>query len=701
MSVAEAPQQIQWRNGGEKIFGMENFGNTCYSNSILQCLYYSDSFRNAILRHNDVPRDPRKETRGDKAHSFTAKYEQIMSKKAKELRPDRTSAPASSNGNTLDEKPRMPRRNLLFGRKHILLSTIAKGEALNGSDEKAVASFLVSVAQCQLVPPEQKQRLKGNKGLNSLPVMVTRPLISIGQSPSLVETSNNAQNSAVLITDTLLDKIAEGSILRLLSVIVVGVPQTDSLNQANPFSLHPSTDYRKRLALIKGPIINVDCRLPKTRNGETLPDNAPENSLLYALQDIFHAMAENESPTGVLLPSYFIETLKAQNFIFRQNNMHHDAHEFFNYLINDIIDALNREKCARNWCTDIFQGKLTNETRCLMCETVTSRQENFLDLSVDIPLHGSSYSLSHTLDNFSRLELLNHQNKFYCNTCASLQEAEKSSKICELPQILVVNFKRFKYDEGLDKMVKLFDSVSYPRRLRLLNISGELDVPDIYSLYAMIVHVGGGPTHGHYVLMCKLKVGIWLLFDDETVEVVDDAYVMRFFGDGPGLASTYILFYERQKGNCIIEESGILSETVLGYDINVFNGEDCLDSLHVPHNEVEDHPEEILPSSTSLPPGASCDNPSLNSKSDGDCASREATGISTDTIKTKKSWFGRIRASETVPITNDDTSLADSLKTAGTGGKTLDSDKRKEKIVTNDRASSGAVKRKFFGLLRR
>jgi ubiquitin C-terminal hydrolase len=31
-----------------------------------------------------------------------------------------------------------------------------------------------------------------------------------------------------------------------------------------------------------------------------------------------------------------------------------------------------------------FEGVLTNETKCLTCETVTSRDESFLDLSLDI-----------------------------------------------------------------------------------------------------------------------------------------------------------------------------------------------------------------------------------------------------------------------------------------------------------------------------
>ena len=70
----------------------------------------------------------------------------------------------------------------------------------------------------------------------------------------------------------------------------------------------------------------------------------------------------------------------------------------------------------------MFEGQLTNETKCLNCESVTNRDESFLDLSVDIDQHTS---LSTCLRQFSKSEVLRHKNKFFCDTCNSLQEAEK------------------------------------------------------------------------------------------------------------------------------------------------------------------------------------------------------------------------------------------------------------------------------------
>jgi ubiquitin C-terminal hydrolase len=60
------------------------------------------------------------------------------------------------------------------------------------------------------------------------------------------------------------------------------------------------------------------------------------------------------------------------------------------------------------------QGILTNETRCLQCETVTARDEMFFDLSLDIEQNSS---ITSCLKNFSSTETLNAEDKFFCDKC--------------------------------------------------------------------------------------------------------------------------------------------------------------------------------------------------------------------------------------------------------------------------------------------
>ncbi len=108
-----------------------------------------------------------------------------------------------------------------------------------------------------------------------------------------------------------------------------------------------------------------------------------------------------------------------------------DAHEFLHYLLNQACEVLEAEakkqaqaatggsagsapsaaspgsassSCPAQqpsqpgtWVHDIFQGRLVNETRCLHCETVTSREEVFMDLSLEI---SQNSSLTSCLRNF-------------------------------------------------------------------------------------------------------------------------------------------------------------------------------------------------------------------------------------------------------------------------------------------------------------
>lgn len=65
----------------------------------------------------------------------------------------------------------------------------------------------------------------------------------------------------------------------------------------------------------------------------------------------------------------------------------------------------------------LIQGILTNETRCLCCETVTARDETFFDLSLDIEQNSS---ITSCLKNFSSTETLNAEDKFFCDKCCRL-----------------------------------------------------------------------------------------------------------------------------------------------------------------------------------------------------------------------------------------------------------------------------------------
>lgn len=88
----------------------------------------------------------------------------------------------------------------------------------------------------------------------------------------------------------------------------------------------------------------------------------------------------------------------------------------------------------------------------MCCESLTTRDECFLDLSLEIEQNSS---VSACMKNFSSSESLRGENKFFCDTCCSLQEAQKSMRIKRLPNVLALHLKRFKYIEDLQRFKKL------------------------------------------------------------------------------------------------------------------------------------------------------------------------------------------------------------------------------------------------------
>ncbi|MCJ1436148.1 hypothetical protein MMC27_005526 [Xylographa pallens] len=428
-------------DGSDKFFGMENFGNTCYCNSILQCLYYSVPFRDQVINY------PRR-----------SPLESI------------TMTPAG-----------LPRLNT---------SGLPNGpSALSPTKPKA---------------------------------------------PSGPVSARNA-----------------------------GVP-------ANPQKAEDkdSPEYKKKQAMLTGPILPM--------NYDNAASYGMTESLFTSLKDIFEAILANSSRTGVVSPAKFLEVLRKENEMFR-TSMHQDAHEFLNLLLNEVVANVEtnsrkleagkemngsaehggfekalatampnttgeRTPSNTGWVHELFEGTLTSETKCLTCENVSQRDEAFLDLSVDLDQHSSVTSC---LRKFSEEEMLCERNKFHCDRCGGLQEAEKRMKIKRLPKILALHLKRFKYTEDLQRLQKLFHRVVYPYHLRLFNTTDDAEDPDrLYELYAVVVHIGGGPYHGHYVSIVKTQDRGWLLFDDEMVEPVDKSYVRNFFGERPGLACAYVLFYQ-------------------------------------------------------------------------------------------------------------------------------------------------------------
>jgi ubiquitin carboxyl-terminal hydrolase 12/46 len=207
---------------------------------------------------------------------------------------------------------------------------------------------------------------------------------------------------------------------------------------------------------------------------EKVMEYGGKDDILTLLGDLFDCIDQKKRKGSLNCLKKFILKLRKDNELFN-NRDQHDAHEFLNFMVNTVDDLLRLDSngdpgvplgSRKTWVDDIFKGTLTNETKCLCCETVRRHDEDFLDLSVDID---QNTSITSSLKKFSKSELLCRESKYFCEVCCSKQEATKSLRVQKLPQILVLHLKRFKFMEQVGRFTKLSYRVAFPFELKLFN----------------------------------------------------------------------------------------------------------------------------------------------------------------------------------------------------------------------------------------
>ena len=222
-----------------------------------------------------------------------------------------------------------------------------------------------------------------------------------------------------------------------------------------------------------------------------IPSSSNDDSMYSVLRSLFLNITNQPKRTGIIPTESFVNKLREVNELFRSTT-HQDAHEFLNFLLNRRSEEMaDKDNSQNSLIHSLFQGTLTNETRCMTCENITHRDESFLDLSINVE---EDSTVTDCLQNFSVREMLGQKNKFFCDSCGGLQEAQKWMRIKKLPNIFALHLKRFKYQEEQSKYIKLSYRVAFPFQLEPTSLSstcqGAENSDRMYSLFAVIIHIG-------------------------------------------------------------------------------------------------------------------------------------------------------------------------------------------------------------------
>jgi ubiquitin C-terminal hydrolase len=189
--------------------------------------------------------------------------------------------------------------------------------------------------------------------------------------------------------------------------------------------------------------------------------------------------------------------------------------------MNSLLNVLHKESQddnsddeQRSIITDLFQIQIESQVTCTTCDTCDSNKE--ANYCLPLPLADQpTDTLDELLADFLKENMLS--GSYHCSVCQTLRTAKQKTTICSpLPPVIIVQLKRFTFDDSDDKL-KTF--VQYPVTdwNLMCTPNGEQ-----YNLVSVVIHVGN-LKNGHYTTFARLNGdGLWYNFDDEYVEPVSN-----------------------------------------------------------------------------------------------------------------------------------------------------------------------------------
>ena len=230
-----------------------------------------------------------------------------------------------------------------------------------------------------------------------------------------------------------------------------------------------------------------------------------------------------------------------------------DVSEFFNLLYEKISLSGSR------YLQDYFEGKFYTTFTCDVCNKDSSSNESFTTINLQIKSHRN---LKESLNSFFEGEILDGDNKYFCEKCKKKVRAEKKITVKDLPQCFVFVLNRFEYD--YDKMIrnKISNYCELPDVIDMTPFYDGVEVDSDLHFYltGMIIHRGSSEIGHYYSIIKDPDLNKWLLLNDEEIYEIDEDYMREqafgnFENNGPpDNPSAYVLFYQRNNANINVEE---------------------------------------------------------------------------------------------------------------------------------------------------
>jgi len=229
-----------------------------------------------------------------------------------------------------------------------------------------------------------------------------------------------------------------------------------------------------------------------------------KSSTTMALQSVFKHLQLDSTRTGVETK----DLTNAFGWTSAEAYMQQDAQEMLRKLLEKIEEKMVGSS-VEGTVGNLFGGKWRNYISCLNVSYTSAREEEFMDVQLDVK---GCKDLYESFSKYTEKEKLEGENKYDAGPEFGKQDAEKGVIFTKFPPVLTILLKRFDFDMQRMAYVKIHDEFAFPARLCLDEFiaqdvreqqekeeaeQGIKKVSNTYLLHSVLVHSGdvGG---GHY-----------------------------------------------------------------------------------------------------------------------------------------------------------------------------------------------------------
>ncbi|KAF6112154.1 ubiquitin specific peptidase 1 [Phyllostomus discolor] len=528
--------------------GLNNLGNTCYLNSILQVLYFCPGFKsgvkhlfNIISKKKEALKDEanQKDKGNCKEDSLTS-YELICSLQSLIISVEQLQASFLLNPEKYtDELATQPRRLLNTLRE---LNPMYEGYLQHDAQE-VLQCILGNIQEtCQILKKEEKDVAElSNKteekshqkeeisGVNSMDNMKYsedyKEKLPRGNGKRKSDTESANMRKKIKVSkeyQSLEENQRQTRSKRKATGDMLEIPPKLMANHVSANeSVRPSQKKSKvkvnwlKSATKQPSILSKFCSLGKITN-QGPKGQSKENE--YDLEED-SGKCENDNTTngcGLESPVNEIKPINEAKPISKGTE----------HIGFELVEKL-------------FQGQLVLRTRCLECESLTERREDFQDISVPVQedelskVEESSEispepktemkTLRWAISQFASVERIVGEDKYFCENCHHYTEAERSLLFDKMPEVITIHLKCFAasglefdcYGGGLSK---INTPLLTPLKLSLEEWSTK-PTNDSYGLFAVVMHSGITISSGHYTASVKVTDLSSLELDKENFVV--------------------------------------------------------------------------------------------------------------------------------------------------------------------------------------